>query len=103
MAASEIAYYPGETPLFDGDVAVRKVPSDTIDPQMVEVTVAGQPRLALTIISKPEYPLRTIHTGYFTRAGGSAVRICNVDLELPEQPDIETVARVMLADPPESL
>jgi hypothetical protein len=96
MSRRVIAYYPGETLLHTGAVSVQALPSEKLDPSMSRVTVEDEPNIAFTLVSKTERPIRTVHTAYFSRH--SEVIVCNVDLELPEQPSLETVAQAILAE-----
>jgi hypothetical protein len=98
MAIQSIAYYPGETPLFGGELSATEVPDTGMEEPVTQVEVEGNHSLGFRIISRKETPVRTVHTAYFSRLGGCPIRACSVDLELDPQPSIETVAQAILAE-----
>lgn len=95
--AKELAFYPGERPLYEGDLAIITA-SEPGEGIVHDVEVTGNNSLHLSIIEKAEYPLRTRYEAYFTRCGGSLLTVCNVDLELSPRPTVEDIARTILAD-----
>lgn len=100
MTDVEFAFYPGETPLYEGEITVTAIEGEELP--TTRVAVPDEPVLEMEITSKKEHPLTTLHTGYFVRHGDTALRLCRVDMELPEQPSIETVARAILAVGPDT-
>jgi hypothetical protein len=100
MVGGDFAYYPGSTPLFEGELLLRDVKrlhEESDLPVATRVTVGGDPSRDFEMISEVQHPLRVQHVAYFLRAGESVVRTCNVDLELSTQPSKEIVARSILA------
>jgi hypothetical protein len=93
-----IAYYPGETPVFEGELSVvqRALSDNDTGLPTADVVVHDDESLNIAMTWKVENPVRTQYAGYFLRRVGKMM-VCNVDLELAEQPPLETVAGVLLA------
>jgi hypothetical protein len=96
-AENVMAYYPGETPLFGGEISVGEFETDeAIGSPIARASVLDDPSLDIALVRELQPPLRTQFAGYFLRQAGN-VFVCNVDLELPEQPSSEIVAKALLA------
>jgi hypothetical protein len=91
-----IAYYPGETPVFDGGLVVTTSDNNEVDLPYADVVVPDDESLNISMTWLVQHPLRTQYSGFFLRRVGN-VMVCNVDLELPEQPSLEIVAGVLIA------
>lgn len=93
---NKIAYYPDSAELFTGEIKVT-TPSKGLQNEVggIRVEVASNPTSSLEIFTRSILPIRKEYSAYFTRANREPIQ-CNVDLELSEQPSIETVARAIL-------
>ena len=96
MKFVEIAYYPGETPQFDGEVTLTEQ-TEPDESAATRVSVNDNPLLDVMIRSVVERPIRTQYNGYFLRDSRLLMVTCNVDLELNPQPTTEDIARAILA------
>jgi hypothetical protein len=94
--SNAFAYYPNETPLFEGAVLVSDFESDEdLGLPTAYVEVEADRSFNIAMAKRVQNPFRTQYGGYFMNRAGDLF-ICNVDLELPEQPSQVTIARALL-------
>lgn len=90
------SFYPGETPLYEGDIHTLPFErDDEFRSPSLYVQVDSEGSYNFAISSLVQHPFRTQYTGCFLHRTGN-IAICNVDLELDEQPSDETIARALL-------
>ena len=90
------AYYPRETHLFGGEVLVGDFERDEdVGFPTARAEVEASRSFDFVIAKRVQEPFRTQYGGYFLNRI-SDLFVCNVDLELSEQPSQMMVARALL-------
>ena len=91
-----LAYYPEETPLFDGSVLFGDYERDEdVGFLTARVAVRTDRSFDIAIAKRVQEPFRTQYGGYFLNRI-SDLFVCNVDLERVEQPSQVMIARALL-------
>jgi phosphoglycerate-specific signal transduction histidine kinase len=90
------AYYPNETPLFEGAVLVSDFEGDKdVGHPTARVEVEADRSFDIAIAKRVQEPFRTQYGGYFLNRA-SDLFVCNVDLERIEQPSQVMIAKALL-------
>lgn len=95
MIENTVAFYPGETSLFSGEISLTKEEDDSCE--VTRIRLAGDSMGDVAMSSTVVHPLRQEFLGYPLKTTEYSPAQINVDLELDPQPTKEEIARALIA------